>query len=74
MPDQLSFQEIVLILDDIYQQLPDVTEDGEEVSESLPVITDVPVLFPRGGGFFIPTSVESSSAAGGCGSCSSADT
>ena len=30
-----------------------ITEDGEEVSESLPVITDVPVVFPRGGGFFI---------------------
>ena len=30
LPDQLSYQEIVLVLDYIFQQLPDVTEAGEE--------------------------------------------
>lgn len=30
LPDQLSFQQIVLVLDYIYQQLPDATESGEE--------------------------------------------
>lgn len=30
LPDQLSFQQIVLVLDYIFQQLPDTTEDGEE--------------------------------------------
>lgn len=30
-----------------------VLSDGSELLEELPVITDVPVVFPRGGGFFI---------------------
>lgn len=30
LPDQLSFQQIVLVLDYIYQQLPDATEPDEE--------------------------------------------
>ena len=29
------------------------TEDGDELAEPLPVIPDVPVMFPRGGGFFV---------------------
>lgn len=30
-----------------------VTDEGEEVTERVPIVQDVPVLFPRGGGFFI---------------------
>jgi hypothetical protein len=30
-----------------------INDDGTEISESLPVIPDVPVMFPRAGGFFI---------------------
>ncbi len=29
------------------------TRDGEEVEESLPIIPNVPVVFPRGGGYFV---------------------
>lgn len=34
------------------------TEDGDEIVESLPVIPGVPVVFPRGGGFFISMPVK----------------
>ena len=32
--------------------------DGELVSEQLPVLSDVPVLFPRAGGFFISFPIQ----------------
>lgn len=35
-----------------------IHDDGTELSEALPVIPDVPVMFPRGGGFFISFPVE----------------
>lgn len=35
-----------------------INDDGTELSESLPVISDVPVLFPRAGGFFISFPVQ----------------
>ncbi len=35
-----------------------VNDDGTEETESLPVITDVPIMFPRAGGFFITFPVE----------------
>jgi hypothetical protein len=35
-----------------------INEDGSEISESLPVITDVPILFPRAGGFFISFPIQ----------------
>lgn len=34
------------------------TEDGEEFAEELPVIPNVPVRFPRAGGFYITVPVE----------------
>jgi hypothetical protein len=33
-------------------------EDGEEIVEELPIIPGVPVVFPRGGGFFISMPVK----------------
>ncbi|GAG92619.1 unnamed protein product, partial [marine sediment metagenome] len=30
-----------------------IQDDGSEITESLPVITNVPIVFPRAGGFFI---------------------
>ena len=40
---------------DVQPQLKRMLEgkDGEQVFEELPIIADVPVLFPRAGGFFI---------------------
>jgi hypothetical protein len=35
-----------------------VTMDGDWVSEDLPVLCDVPVLFPRAGGFFISFPIQ----------------
>lgn len=34
------------------------TADGGEINESVPIITDVPVVFPRAGGFFISLPVQ----------------
>lgn len=35
-----------------------INEDGSEISESLPVVPDVPIMFPRAGGFFITFPIE----------------
>ena len=35
-----------------------VNLDGTELSEELPVIPDVPVVFPRAGGFFISLPIK----------------
>jgi len=35
-----------------------VTEDGEEFAESLPVLPDVPVIWPRAGGFYLTLPVK----------------
>jgi len=35
-----------------------VSENGARVGESLPLITDVPVLFPRAGGYFISFPIQ----------------
>jgi hypothetical protein len=35
-----------------------INEDGTELVEELPIITDVPVMFPRAGGYFISFPVQ----------------
>jgi hypothetical protein len=39
-------------------QKPFVFEDGDEDLDELPVLTDVPVMFPRGGGYFLSLPIE----------------
>lgn len=37
---------------------PYVNEDGSEASDDLPVLEDVPVVYPKGGGFFLSCPLE----------------
>jgi hypothetical protein len=60
MPGKVTKYDPVLQKADVKPLVQDLiaTEDGEEIVEPLPIVTDVPIMFPRAGGFFMTMPVR----------------